>query len=74
MDRRPLTFPAWGPLRALDAIFVRGDLDFLRLARCDTDLARRASDHRPIVAEVRLRPHHHHHVAKDDPKPPSPRP
>ncbi|MBA3393974.1 MAG: endonuclease/exonuclease/phosphatase family protein [Deltaproteobacteria bacterium] len=72
IERRPLTFPAWGPVRALDAIFVRGDLDFMRLARCDTDLATRASDHRPIVAEIRLRPHHHHH--DKDHKPPSPRP
>jgi endonuclease/exonuclease/phosphatase family metal-dependent hydrolase len=71
--RRPLTFPAWGPLRALDAIFVRGDLDLLQLARCDSDLARRASDHRPLVADLRLRPHDHHHVAARD-KPPAPRP
>jgi endonuclease/exonuclease/phosphatase family metal-dependent hydrolase len=74
IERRPLTFPAWGPMRALDAIFVRGDLDFLRLSRCDTDLARRASDHRPLVAEIKLRPHHHHHVTTNDHKPPSPRP
>lgn len=71
-DRRPLTFPAWGPMRALDAIFVRGDVDFLRLARCDSELARRASDHRPLVAEVRLRPHRHHGAS--DAKPPTPRP
>ncbi len=74
IDRRPLTFPAWGPLRALDAIFVRGDVDFMRLSRCDSDLARRASDHRPLVAEVRLRPHNHHHTTDHEPKPPSPRP
>ncbi len=74
IERRPLTFPAWGPVRALDGIFVRGDLDFLRLSRCDTELARRASDHRPLVAEVRLRPHHHHTASHHDPKPPSPRP
>lgn len=71
--RRPLTFPAWGPVRSLDAIFVRGTLDFLRLSRCESDQARRASDHRPLVAELRLRPHV---VALDDPNhvPPSPRP
>jgi endonuclease/exonuclease/phosphatase family metal-dependent hydrolase len=71
-DRRPLTFPAWGPLRPLDGIFVRGTVDFLTLSRCDSDLARRASDHRPLVAEVRLLPH----VAADHPvsRPPSPRP
>jgi endonuclease/exonuclease/phosphatase family metal-dependent hydrolase len=56
VERRPLTFPAWGPVRALDAIFVRGRLDFVRLARCESDLARRASDHRPLIADVRLHP------------------
>jgi endonuclease/exonuclease/phosphatase family metal-dependent hydrolase len=72
IERRPLTFPAWGPLRALDAIFVRGAMDFLRLSRCDSELARRASDHRPLVAEVRLQPHPYpEHVY---PKPPAPRP
>jgi len=74
VERRPLTFPAWGPVRALDAIFVRGAVDFLRLSRCDSALARRASDHRPLVAEVRLRPHHHHAVSSHEPKPPAPRP
>ena len=55
--RRPLTFPAWGPVRPLDAIFVRGAMDYMRLQRCDSDLARRASDHRPLIADVRLRAH-----------------
>jgi endonuclease/exonuclease/phosphatase family metal-dependent hydrolase len=72
IERRPLTFPAWGPMRALDAIFVRGAMDFLRLARCDSELARRASDHRPLVAEVRLRPHAHPEHAHH--KPPAPLP
>jgi endonuclease/exonuclease/phosphatase family metal-dependent hydrolase len=58
VDRRPATFPAWGPVRALDAIFVRGRVDFVKLARCESDLARRASDHRPLIADVRLHPHH----------------
>jgi endonuclease/exonuclease/phosphatase family metal-dependent hydrolase len=65
IEKRPLTFPAWGPMRALDAIFVRGSVDFLKLSRCDSELARRASDHRPLVADVRLHPvkhdHGHHH-------------
>jgi endonuclease/exonuclease/phosphatase family metal-dependent hydrolase len=73
IERRPLTFPAWGPLRALDAIFVRGAMDFVRLARCDSELARRASDHRPLVAEVRLQPQPHHHADLHH-KPPAPRP
>jgi endonuclease/exonuclease/phosphatase family metal-dependent hydrolase len=74
IERRPLTFPAWGPLRALDAIFVRGDMDFMRLSRCDSDLARRASDHRPLIADIRLRPHDHHHTGDPESMPPTPRP
>jgi endonuclease/exonuclease/phosphatase family metal-dependent hydrolase len=73
IDRRPLTFPAWGPMRALDAIFVRGAVDLQKLMRCDSDLARRASDHRPLVAEVKLQPHHAH-ASGAEPKPPAPRP
>jgi endonuclease/exonuclease/phosphatase family metal-dependent hydrolase len=71
IERRPLTFPAWGPLRPLDAIFVRGSVDFLKLTRCETELARRASDHRPLLAEVRLHPikheHHDRHAAHRHP-------
>ncbi|HEY0191186.1 MAG TPA: endonuclease/exonuclease/phosphatase family protein [Kofleriaceae bacterium] len=72
IERRPLTFPAWGPVRALDAIFVRGDLDLVRLSRCDSDLARRASDHRPLVADIGLRAHAQ--AAEPHAKPPAPRP
>ncbi|MEO6776236.1 MAG: endonuclease/exonuclease/phosphatase family protein [Kofleriaceae bacterium] len=57
IERRPPTFPAWGPVRALDAVFVRGGVDFIKLSRGDSDSARRASDHRPLVAEIRLHPH-----------------
>ena len=71
IERRPLTFPAWGPVRPLDAIFVRGAVDFMKLSRCDSELARRASDHRPLVAEVRLLPHHQ---LDDGHRPPTPRP
>ena len=74
IERRPLTFPAWGPMRALDAIFVRGAVDFMRLSRCDSDLARRASDHRPLVAEVRLHPHQARADDELTHKPPAPRP
>ncbi len=72
-ERRPLTFPAWGPVRPLDAIFVRGCVDFLKLARCESDLARKASDHRPLIADVRLHPHHAKQEI-DPHKPPAPRP
>lgn len=48
------TFPAAIPLRPLDGLFVRGDIS---LAHCDigrSDLARTASDHLPIYADLEL--------------------
>ncbi len=74
VEKRPATFPAWGPIRPLDAIFVRGSVDFMKLARCESELARRASDHRPLFADVRLHPHHARTHEHEDKKPPSPRP
>lgn len=73
IEKRPLTFPAWGPVRPLDAIFVRGKVDFLKLSRCESELARRASDHRPLVADVRLHPHQVARAAHEQAKPPAPR-
>ena len=52
--RPPRTFPAWGPLRALDSVYVRGRLRLLHLARGETELCRRASDHRPLIADVEM--------------------
>lgn len=48
------TFPAVLPVRPLDAIFVRGDLEALRTFAPRSRLATQASDHRPVVAELRL--------------------
>lgn len=55
-DRGPSqrTFPAWAPLRPLDAIFVRGDLQLRRVHRGQIAVARRASDHLPLIAELEL--------------------
>jgi len=73
IEKRPATFPRWGPVRPLDAIFVRGSVDFVKLSRCESELARKASDHRPLIADVRLHPHDGHR--HDEPqKPPAPRP
>ena len=53
-ERRPRTFPAWGPVRALDSIYVRGQVDLVGLHRGETELAKRASDHRPLYADLQL--------------------
>lgn len=56
-ERAPRTFPAWGPLRALDSLYVRGRLRLHELTRGEIELARRASDHRPLIADVQLQLH-----------------
>jgi endonuclease/exonuclease/phosphatase family metal-dependent hydrolase len=54
---RPLrTFPAWAPVRALDSLRARGDVDVVRLERVRTRLTRAASDHLPLLAELRVDP------------------
>jgi endonuclease/exonuclease/phosphatase family metal-dependent hydrolase len=47
----PASFPAAGPVLALDRIYARG-VDVLDVSVHDTRAARRASDHLPVVAEV----------------------
>lgn len=52
---RPIpTFPAWAPIWALDAIYVRGDAEILDQHAARSDLSRWASDHRPVVSDIRL--------------------
>lgn len=48
------TFPAFLPLRPLDRIYYRGDLQLMNSFASRTDVARRASDHLPLVAEFEL--------------------
>jgi len=56
--RPPRTFPAWAPMRPLDSIYVRGEVALEALHRGETDLSRRASDHRPLYADVVIAAHH----------------
>jgi len=46
------TFPAWAPVRALDAVYVRGNLRVLHLFRSHLVGARFASDHLPLYTEL----------------------
>jgi len=55
LERPILTFPAFAPLRALDSIYVRGDIDFVRVFRARASESLRASDHLPLVADLELR-------------------
>ena len=49
------TFPAVAPIRALDSIYVRGALEFERVGVSRLGLAREASDHLPLVADLDIR-------------------
>jgi hypothetical protein len=49
------TFPAWLPVRPLDGLFIRGDLTWRNCAPCMSKLAKQASDHLPLIAELDLR-------------------
>ena len=52
---RPIkTFPAWGPLRALDSAYIRGDAKIVSAYRARVRLARRASDHLPLVVDFEI--------------------
>lgn len=48
------TFPARLPLRALDAIYYRGDVELDHAFAGHTQLCREASDHRPLVAHLHV--------------------
>jgi endonuclease/exonuclease/phosphatase family metal-dependent hydrolase len=51
------TFPAWLPIRPLDGIFVRGDARPMSVHVARSALARSASDHLPLVADIELEQH-----------------
>lgn len=48
------TFPAVLPVRPLDGIFVRGDLEVIECGTSNHPLARAASDHLPLVARLEV--------------------
>ncbi|MCO8120606.1 endonuclease/exonuclease/phosphatase family protein [Stieleria sp. TO1_6] len=48
------TFPAAVPVRGLDRVFYRGDLQVDHAFSCRTEISRQASDHLPLVVDFRL--------------------
>jgi endonuclease/exonuclease/phosphatase family metal-dependent hydrolase len=52
--RRLRTYPAWLPLLSLDHVLVRPGHQLLTARAVDDPLARRASDHLPVVARIDL--------------------
>jgi endonuclease/exonuclease/phosphatase family metal-dependent hydrolase len=54
MPRKLRTFPSWAPIQSLDHIYVRGQIDLLEVRRVDHAIARRASDHLPVLADAKI--------------------
>lgn len=54
MSRPIRTFPAWGPVRALDALYVRGSIRMTRVHASRLMIARYASDHLPLIADLEV--------------------
>jgi len=52
--KRTKTFPAFLPVRSLDSIYYRGDLELQDSFSGRTVLARQASDHLPVVADFEI--------------------
>lgn len=50
------TFPAWSPAGALDKVFMRGPMRCEHSMRSRLALARRASDHLPLILDLRILP------------------
>ena len=51
-QRKPKTFPAYEPVRPLDSVYVRGEIALDSLVPSRLALARQASDHLPLIAEL----------------------
>lgn len=49
-----LTYPAFSPTGGLDKIFCRGPITVLGSRRCRLGLAKVASDHLPVIADLRI--------------------
>ncbi len=52
--RTMATFPAYSPVRALDSVYVRGDIKLHKLARSKLAVAKSASDHLPLIADIEI--------------------
>ena len=54
-ERAVRTFPAYAPVSSLDAIYVRGDVRIRHYYGSQLGVAKQASDHLPLFAELEIR-------------------
>jgi endonuclease/exonuclease/phosphatase family metal-dependent hydrolase len=55
LAKLPATFPSYAPMRALDGLYIRGDVELIKLERSRLKVARQASDHLPLIADLLIR-------------------
>tara|TARA_R110002096_G_scaffold433381_2_gene651977 strand:- start:20184 stop:20921 length:738 start_codon:yes stop_codon:yes gene_type:complete len=48
------TFPSYAPVRTLDGLYVRGKITLHKLDRSRLKLAKQASDHLPLIADLEI--------------------
>ncbi len=48
------TFPSYAPVRTLDGLYVRGDITLHTLDRSRLKIAKQASDHLPLIADLEI--------------------
>jgi endonuclease/exonuclease/phosphatase family metal-dependent hydrolase len=51
VSKHACTFPAFMPVRQLDNMYYRGQINFLHSFPGRTEIARQASDHLPLIAD-----------------------
>lgn len=54
-EQRIATFPATAPVLALDSVYLLGDVDLIEFNRSRLEVARQASDHLPLIVDMRLK-------------------
>ncbi|MBT8492495.1 MAG: endonuclease/exonuclease/phosphatase family protein [Deltaproteobacteria bacterium] len=52
--KTPATFPAYAPVRALDSVYVRGNIRLAKVMRSRLVVAKSASDHLPLIADAEV--------------------
>ena len=61
--RQQPTYPSRAPILRLDHVFVSRSIEVIRVETIRTPLARKASDHLPLLVEFRVRPAAERHVS-----------
>ncbi len=59
VSRKSLTFPAFMPVRGLDAFYIRGDVEAAGVFAGHTKTSRHASDHLPLIADLVIQSSNH---------------